>query len=42
MKFNQKNTDILQDNLHINENLIASKTNKIPNYFYPRGHLITH
>ena len=42
MKSNQKNTDIYQDNIYKNENLISSKTKKNPNYLYPSGYRITH
>ena len=42
MKYNQKNTDIFQDNIYKNEKLISSKTNKNPNYLYPNGYRIPH
>ena len=42
MGFNQKNTYIFQDNVNINEKLIASETIENLVYFYPNQHLITY
>ncbi len=42
MGFNPKNSYLLQDNVNINEKLIASKTIENLVYFYPDQHLITY
>ena len=42
MEFNKKNTDILQEKVYRNENLIASKNTENLSYLYPNGHRITH
>tara|TARA_B100000945_G_scaffold20379_1_gene14664 strand:- start:74 stop:280 length:207 start_codon:yes stop_codon:yes gene_type:complete len=42
MGFNKKNTDTIQDNVNINENLIARKTIENLNSLYPNGQRITH
>ncbi len=42
MEFNKKNSDILLDNVNINENMISKKMIENLNSLYPNEHYITH